>query len=372
MPTKKADLKKSIYAGILLLVLQFTFISCSQKKEPAAVSSDNTVKEYVFNQLLNNKVPESFRNVVFRSVIERPVKDRIVFLYLFEKIYPDCSGIYDSKNIYSDACDSGEWVDDVIFSFQESLNGDELLSLLEDEDSILPPIDSTISDSEDSENSEAVEESVEKLLIDSYGKLKIMEFSTERFLPQKSNDSTVFVHYSNNNAVRVFYDELFRLVKKEYWKMTSVTDSKILVSEQYEYQGESKHPVNKIIKNETSKIVSNLDENGLVIKAQKYKTDSEEEQLSTVTEWKYDSKQRITLQTETEFTYNDTGKVTKRFTTKKVFIYDKVDLDEKKKGEKSDIPPDYEYYENNVLRRKTEYTNKSTYTNLIVFDTFDL
>lgn len=358
-----------------------TFSSCSQKNEPWIVGTDTTVKQHIFELLLVDRVPESFKNLMMRHVMKGNT-----LCYLFETIYPECSGILDSRGFYCDALDNGKWVDKVLFAYQEARMGDEVLSLLEDEASILPPVDATIdttieeasSDMENEGDTQSEVPAVEKLLADSYGKLKLMEFGQERFFPQTEGQNTIFVHYSDNNAVRLFYDTLFRLVKKEYWKMTSIEDSKITATELYEYQGQSKNPVQKIIENDTAKIVSKLDENGLVIKAEKFKVDANDAKAEgnnlpvNITEWLYDSEHRITTETVTDISYNAFGKILKTTVKKQMFDYKKTDAAKEKAGEENkeenDIPPDYEYFEDGILKRKTEYTTKGTFTNLIVFD----
>ena len=50
---------------------------------------------------------------------------------------------------------------------------------------------------------------------------------------------------------------------------------------------------------------------------------------------------------------------------KQVYIYTKID---KLEDNPDNLPPDYEYYENGVLRTKTEYSTKGNYSTTIVFD----
>ena len=304
----------------MLFVLALTLVSCSQKKETPVENPDKRPKQYVYEQLMAHNTPQAFERLMFM-----PVMGNGTLLYMFEKMYPECSGIYDSTGFYSDACDNGSWVENLIFSLEEARMGDEMLSLLEDEDSILPPIDFTEQENEIA----AIETSVEKLLADSYGKLKVMEFANERFFLQPAEQGQILIHYSNNLAIRAFYDELFRLVKKEHWKMNTIEDSGITATELYEYEGEEKNPVKKIIQNDAAKVVSNYDQNGLVIKAQKYSIAGEEdkktEQLINITEYEYDSKQRITVQTSTDMSYNTSGKLAKKTVKKQLFDYKKSD-----------------------------------------------
>ena len=153
--------------------------------------------------------------------------------------------------------------------------------------------------------------------------------------------------------------------------MESVQNAKIKLVEKYEYEGQSKNPVQKIIEADDTLFVSKLNENGLVIRTLKYevpkqteedskKSDSKKQsnKLISTTTWTYDQKNRITSETVSE----------KSKVQKQVFIYDKID----KLGDNPDnIPPDYEYYENGVLRTKTEYKTKGTYNTTIVFDSIN-
>lgn len=340
-------MKKYFYAGILLAVLA-TLSSCSRKKEIGALP-DKRVQEYIFSEYLRGNTPQAFDRLMMR-----PVMDRGTVVYLYEKLYPECSGMIDSMDFYCDACDNGSWVDAVLISMEETRLGDEILSLLEDEANLSDPI---------IEENDTVEvEAVEKRLLDSYNRLKVMQYDTEYFLPVAGTDSSTIVHYSNNSALRLFYDDLYRLYKKELWRMNSVSDSKITGIEEYEYNEGSKQPAKKIIQNEKVKTVSKFNQNGLVIETEKYSAVENPEKKSeqwqyekspsSVTVWEYDDQNRITLELCKE----------KSLTKKQRFIYHNV-----KEGE-DEIPPDYEYYENNVLKIKTEYTAKGDYTTLIVFD----
>ena len=370
-------MNKYLLAGLLLFVL--TFISCSQKNVVEKNPPDKEVQNYIFERLMEKKAPSYFETLMFRySFKNHTVR------YLFEEAYPDCIGIYDSTGFYSESLDDANWVDSMLVSLEEARLGEEVFNFLEDEANFHPPIieefeeaslDSQNSDenvNEDSEqNNTSVPqvETVEKRLLDSYNRLKVMEFGSELFFPiQKEKGDAVLIHYSDKAAVRLFYDEFFRLTKKEHWNMESVQNAKLKLVEKYEYKGEAKNPVQKIIESDTNVFVSKLNENGLVIRTQKYevpqiteedskKSDSKKRsnKLVSTTSWTYDQKNRITSETVSE----------KSKVQKQVFIYDKIDRLE---DNPDNIPPDYEYYENGVLRTKTEYSTKGTYRTTIVFD----
>lgn len=371
-------MNKYLLAGLFLFVL--TFISCSQKNVVEKNPPDKEVQQYIFEQFMEGKVPQYFKNLMLRhSFKEHTVR------YLLEEAYPECIGIYDSTGFYSASLDDASWIDSMLVSLEEERLGNEVLNFLEDDNNFIPPIiENTTEEKEQIEEEAGPEEpgqtnkpvpeveSVEKRLLDSYNRLKVMEYGQELFFPvQREQGDAVLIHYSNKAAVRLFYDEFFRLTKKEHWNMESVQNAKIKLVEKYEYEGQSKNPVQKIIEADDTLFVSKLNENGLVIRTLKYevpkqteedlkKSDSKKQsnKLISTTTWTYDQKNRITSETVSE----------KSKVQKQVFIYDKID----KLGDNPDnIPPDYEYYENGVLRTKTEYKTKGTYNTTIVFDSIN-
>ena len=355
-------MNRFLFAGLFLFLL--TFISCSQKKAVEKTPPNKEVQQYIFERLMEQKLPEYFKELMFRPSIKKAS-----VRYLFEEAYPECMGIYDSTGFYSPDFDDASWVDAALIAAEESRLGEDVLSYLEDEANFQPPIiEETEENPVETDNTESEEsgfdaempkvpevESVEKRLLDSYNRLKVMEYGSELFFPmQKEGGDAVLVHYSNKSAVRLFYDDIFRLTKKELWNMESVQAAKIKLIEKYTYKDDSKKPVEKIIESDSAVFVSKLNENGLVIRTEKYAVDSKDKPLS-VTTWTYDEKDRITSES-----IQEKGRVQKQ-----VYIYTKID---KLEDNPDNLPPDYEYYENGVLRTKTEYSTKGNYSTTIVFD----
>lgn len=349
-----------------------TLVSCSQKKSEEKNPPDKEVQQYIFERLMEKKVPS-----YFEGLMKRPSLKSKTSRYLFEEAYLDCAGIYDCTGFYSPDLDDASWIDSVLIAAEEARLGEEVLSFLEDENNFIPPIIEDVGESSTEESSGTSDkeseseltdeipvpevEASEKRLVDAYNRLKVMEFGSELFFPMKGqNDNSILVHYSNKSAVRLFYDDLFRLIKKELWNMDSVQNARIKLVEKYEYEGNKKNPSKKIIEADNTVYVSKLNENGLVIRTEKYQTESLPVDLSgekplSITSWTYDDKNRIKSESVSE----------KGKTQRQVFIYDKID---KLADNPDNIPPDYEYYENGVLRTKTEYTTKGTYNTTIVFD----
>lgn len=347
-------MKKQVF---LLILLLFILVSCSQKQNHFQNLNNKAGQEYVFNHFMKNDTPQLFNNLITRHYIEG---NRIYFI--MEKMYPECSGVYLLNRIYSPAFDSGDWVDSLLINMEETRLGTEIFELLENDLEMKPPIIEEIAlenestDTQADEEKDFIIEGVEKRLLDSYNRLKVMEFESELFIPYEQNNSTILIHGNKNIYTRTFYDEYFRINKKELWNIKSAQDSVLELTETYEYAKSSKLPLKKTMETESKKIVSEYNSNGLVYKANTYKKIEKEIVLSNTTVWDFDEKNRITRETSTDFVSDENKNTTEK---KQIFLYNKED---------SNIPPDYEYYEGGKLSIKTEYSDKGNYKTTIYFD----
>lgn len=330
---------KKCFSAVLLLFLLLS--SCSQKKQdtkglqfvPSEQIRQN--RSFIVQKLFENKTPLLFDNLMYTRVYRRDFKG-----YLFELNNPDCRGIKDSSGFYCDACDNGQWVDDILLAMEEERMGEETLSMLEDQSLIAPP-----------ENAEEIE----KIFTDSGGSLKIMEFGRELFIPQYKADSSVLTHYSDKTAIRLFYDSLHRLTKKELWKMESVQNASITLVESYEYQENARYASSKTVENNEYKLVSKLNPDGLIVEALKYSIGQDSAlNLVSKSSWKYDQEKRVTEELVTEYAIENDKEIPVN-EKKQKFLY----------NEGADL---YEYYENGILKIKTEYSEKGKYATTIFFD----
>ena len=350
-------MKRFLFAGLFLCLL--TLLSCSRKKSQAQVSSDATqapietndpLSQAEFAERISSQISELNKG---RSILKEENAMHEEFKE-YEVIIEDED--YDKNTDSIQESELSE--EEQAYAAEEERLGTDVLNYLENESNFTSPITQTDVPVEDSVPDV---ETVEKRLVDAYSRLKVMEFESELFVPSAREDSSVLVHYSNKAAVRLFYDNLYRLTKKEYWKMDSVENAKITGTEQYSYKEESKKPYEKIITTEESIFVSKLNENGLVTRTEKYsvsKDNASVKKLVQTTTWTYDEKNRILSEAVKE------GQNTK----KQVFTYVKSDAAAKKSEEGDELPPDYEYYENGVLLTKTEYQKKGAYSTTIWFD----
>ena len=256
-------------------------------------------------------------------------KLRKIFLFFLILLFFSCSQkkVDDSSNIsgedfydsefegfYVPDFDDGNWVQQIVNETQEELAAEEIQNLLEIQSIIQSPF---------SVNQNEVE-FVEKRLSDSNRRLKIMEYGNEIFIPVEKQNSLVFINKSNSYLVRDFYNKDYQLTKKEIWNGEKPGDEKLLFTQEYLY-GNNNKPV--------------------------FQTTKYEDKTVEIT-WQYDEKNRITYEKETV--------IEKDKRTSKAQLY--------KYNQNDEIPPDYEYYENDEVQLITKYVTKTTYSTQIYFE----
>ena len=209
------------------------------------------------------------------------------------------------------------------------------------------------------------EEEKELTLVSKNGELSLNALSDEALFPQHTEDYTVLVFANKKKIVRKFYDKSSRIIKKEDWKISDISNTKLLKTELYEYQDNSFSLKNKIIIENQTKSYYTYTDKLLLSSVKKYalytEKDREKEALLFECFYEYDDKNRLTLEENREYDYaaDSYKKLSKVFEKKYVYKY----------SFEEDIPADFEYYENNVLKVKKLYTKeKGTYTNYIYFD----
>ena len=209
------------------------------------------------------------------------------------------------------------------------------------------------------------EEEKELTLVSKKGELSLNALNDEALFPQQTEDYTVLVFANKKKIVRKFYDKNSRIIKKEDWKISDISNTKLLKTELYEYQDNSFSLKNKIIIENQTKSYYDYTDKLLLSSEKKYalytEKDLEKEALLFECFYEYDDKNRLTLEESLEYDYaaDSYKKLSKVFEKKYVYKY----------SFEEDIPADFEYYENKVLKVKKLYTKeKGTYTNYIYFD----
>ena len=288
-------------------------------------------------------------------------------LMMIERFHPEHKGELEAQNYYMPDFDNGEWVEEVLVLIEEKRIADEinLLEQLENESEYLveysepDDVEAAVENTEpaakesNQENSEFQAEEKTESYVLSDNAMSSMQFEKEIFIPPQDRGDNTIIHASNGRVVRSFYDNFERLIKKEEWKIKSLTDSVLNKTEAYDFASdEARTPSTKTVTEEKISRVYYYNEKAL---------------CERVFEYKVLEQERI-LDSKTEFTYNDEGKILSEeafdysektaSSKKRVFSYNKTD----------EIPPDSYYYENGILKMSTVYSSEKNYVSKIFFD----
>ncbi len=285
-------------------------------------------------------------------------------------------------DFYSPACDNGEWVEELLARLEEERIADELSSmessLSEYQNEEMPeaeksgeetePTESTGS-TESEESSEPQLSEVEKffnqekadtIIHDKNNKLKFYEFENEIFEPQYQNGNLINIHANGNYIDRYFYNDNYQLVKKENWNIPSVQGAKLEKTEKYEYYPDSNVISKKTITTLESQENLTYSETSKILTSEKYAIAEEKNQITSKRKFSYDGEDRLISDSLTEYFYKDKEykELDYSFTKKYDYAYNE-----------GEIPPDFKYYENGVLKMLNKYSSeKGKYVSEIFFD----
>ena len=213
----------------------------------------------------------------------------------------------------------------------------------------------------------------EFFLVDKDGKLSFYSIDDEIFLPQNEDNFTVLTSVNKKIITRSFYDEFGRFCKQEDWK-NSTNDDVILLKEIfYEYEENNLSPIKKIIIEDNSRTEIEYDEKEnqkeikkfYILKNQESENENEDKVetkniLLSQTNYFYNSENKLESEITKDFSYSEDYNILKS-TLEKKFLYFYKNQEE--------IPADYDYFENGILRIRNLYTNiKGNYTAQVFFD----
>lgn len=325
--------------------------------------------------------PKEFDKYTLRSYYENGQK-----YYLIEQYFPHKKGVLESSGFYNPYVDDASWVDDLLIQIEEERIAQEISQMEEEfqsnsyEPSVFEP------DSADKEKSEVV------AITGKDEKLRFMEFNKEIYIPQNYEDEFISIEVSESNVVRNFFDNEYKMYKKETWKITDVSNSSLIETEEYKFRDGEYRPYEKSVRSQTDCEVVGYTEWGEVTYINKYKVverkpakekkeTKEAAEKETVKEpvkedvlvseylWVFDEEGYITEQKCTEYHYNtDFTKLDYTFEKKYNYVYNDFS-DELSEEDAEKIPADFEYFENDQLKMKNKYSSElGTYTSQVFFD----
>ena len=294
-------------------------------------------------------------------------------------------------DLYNPALDDATWVESVFARIEEERIAEELRVMEEsleeyhiDDASELIKDDeeeSTMnSESESSEVSEMSDEtndsqaeetlseienffSEEKEEVTKTGKndlLSFYEFDNEIFTSQDSEGNHILVHSMKEKVNRFFYDDEYKLIKKEVWNIPSVFKAVLEKTETYKYFENSKVVSEKEITGPYTVENVKYSNDGKTLSAEKYAVFEDKEHITEKRLFSYDDDGNLLSDELKEYFYkaDDYKNLDYSFTKKYLYSYN----DE-------GIPPDFKYFENGILKMQNKYsTEKGNFTSRIFFD----
>ena len=284
-------------------------------------------------------------------------------------------------DFYSPALDNGAWVEELLARLEEERIADELASM---EESLAEYQNEETPEAGHSENTETTEtaeatetsestepqlsevekffsqEKADTIIHDKNNKLKFYEFENEIFSPQYSEGKLVNVHANGNYIDRFFYDDNYHLVKKENWNIPSVQGAKLEKTEEYEYYPESNIISKKKVTTSTSLENLTYSETSKILTSEKYAIAEEKKPITSKRQFSYDSEDRLISDSLTDYFYKDKEYKELDYSFNKKYNY---------AYNEGEIPPDFKYYENGVLKMLNKYSSeKGKYVSEIFFD----
>lgn len=294
-------------------------------------------------------------------------------------------------DLYNPALDDATWVESVFARIEEERIAEELRVMEEsleeyqiDDASELIKDDeeeSTMnSESESSEVSEMSDEtndsqaeetlseiekffSEEKEEVTKTGKndlLSFYEFDNEIFTSQDSEGNHILVHSMKEKVNRFFYDDEYKLIKKEVWNIPSAFKAALEKTETYKYFENSKVVSEKEITGPYTVENVKYNNDGKTLSAEKYAVFEDKEHITEKRHFSYDDDGNLLSDELKEYFYkaDDYEDLDYSFTKKYLYSYN----DE-------GIPPDFKYFENGILKMHNKYsTEKGNFTSRIFFD----
>lgn len=229
----------------------------------------------------------------------------------------------------------------------------------------------------DSDNDEV--QILSKILFDKNGNLKIHEFDSEKLNVSFVENQFEYTIVNEKDTVRLFYDENYRLSKKEKWEISDLETSRLFLVEKYLYSDSNETPSVITLFTENEKVESYYDNYGKKIREKKYiakiendsNTNNKNEDETKIdlifyinnsdykieeeTYWLYDEKNRVVEENTKFFNKKDTTLSEKKL----LLVYNDID---------EITPPDSEYYENGILINSVKYFTSDSYEQKIYFD----
>lgn len=270
----------------------------------------------------------------------------------------DYIGVFDVSILYDETSDDGDLIDSIDFSESDIFTVEEPEELNEIRKEIFE------------KTAAAKNEIRESRFTDTEKKLRFYSFNDEVLSLQKNQDGYTAISSDNKTAVRKFYDNAFRLYKREFWNLSGGAEtSEAAKTENYIYADGAK-PVSAVITEPKKRMEISYDESGRIIISKVFAAENESSEKSADSNAAVEIK--FNLKSMTRFSYGESGKLTERYYESYDYRRGKLTDTETKREvyehKTEDGEPDYYFYENGALRMKRIYRSVDAYTAYMYFD----
>ncbi len=270
----------------------------------------------------------------------------------------DYIGVFDVSILYDETSDDGDLIDSIDFSESDIFTVEEPKELNEIRKEIF-------------EKTVAAENKIrESRFTDTEKKLRFYSFNDEVLSLQKTQAGYTAISSDNKTAVRKFYDNAFRLYKREFWNLSGGAETLgAAKTENYIYADGAK-PVFAVITEPKKRMEISYDESGRIIISKVFAAENESSEKSADQNAAVEIK--FNLKSMTRFSYGESGKLMERYYESYDYRRGKLTDTETKREvyehKTEDGEPDYYFYENGVLRMKRIYRSVDAYTAYMYFD----
>ena len=270
----------------------------------------------------------------------------------------DYIGVFDVSILYDETSDDGDLIDSIDFSESDIFTVEEPEELNEIRKEIFE------------KTAAAKNEIRESRFTDTEKKLRFYSFNDEVLSLQKNQDGYTAISSDNKTAVRKFYDNAFRLYKREFWNLSGGAEtSEAAKTENYIYADGAK-PVSAVITEPKKRMEISYDESGRIIISKVFAAENESSEKSADPNAAVEKK--FNLKSMTRFSYGENGKLTERYYELYDYRRGKLSGTETRREvyehKTEDGEPDYYFYENGTLRMKRIYRSVDAYTAYMYFD----
>ena len=278
---------------------------------------------------------------------------RIVDFFMQDHI-----GVFDVSILYDETSDGGNLIDSIDFVEPDIFTVEEPEELNEIRKEIFE------------KTAAAKNEIRESRFTDTEKKLRFYSFNDEVLSLQKNQDGYTAISSDNKTAVRKFYDNAFRLYKREFWNLSGGAEtSEAAKTENYTYADGAK-PVSAVITEPKKRMEISYDESGRIVISKVFAAENESSEKSADPNAAVEIK--FNLKSMTRFSYGESGRLTERYYESYDYRRGKLTDTETKREvyehKTEDGEPDYYFYENGALRMKRIYRSVDAYTAYMYFD----